>query len=173
MKLGFDLTDFRIENTDFDEDTRARIGKIADSIAQAAAIGALGGVDAQAMQNYASVQQLSALNTAAANEGGMAGMGVGMGAGFAMGQNMMGGFGAMNPAAAPAGAGAPPPLPSFFASINGAQAGPFDMATLHQMAGAGTLSGTTLVWRQGMAGWLAAASVAELAGLFPPPLPPG
>lgn len=33
-KLGFALTDFRIENTDFDDETQKRIGDISDIIAQ-------------------------------------------------------------------------------------------------------------------------------------------
>jgi membrane protease subunit (stomatin/prohibitin family) len=102
--LGFVLTDFRIENTDFDEDTKRRIDKIADKIADAHAIRAMGDVDGNSMRNYATIEQLNALNKAAANPGGGAGLGVGMGAGVAMGHGMMGAFQNPPPAAPPAGA---------------------------------------------------------------------
>ena len=90
--LGFELTDFRIENTDFDDDTKARIGKIADKIAEAQAVNAMGQVDQNAMRNYATLEQLGALRDAAQNEGGVAGLGVGIGAGVGLGQAMGGVF---------------------------------------------------------------------------------
>lgn len=91
-KLGFEMTDFRIENTDFDEKTQERIDKISDSMADAQVMNALGGVNAQSMNNFATVEKLKAMNTAAGNEGmAGAGMGMGMGAGMGMGMgNMMG-----------------------------------------------------------------------------------
>jgi len=91
-KLGFELTDFRIENTDFDDETRARIGKIADKIAEAQAVSAMGQVDPNGMRNYAAIEQLAALRDAAKNEGGIAGLGVGIGAGVGLGQAMGGAF---------------------------------------------------------------------------------
>jgi membrane protease subunit (stomatin/prohibitin family) len=105
-QLGFELTDFRIENTDFDDDTKARIGKIADKVAEAQAINAMAGVEGGALRNYAAVEQLGALRDAAKNEGGVAGMGVGVGAGLGLGQVMAGAF-AQGPAA-PAGPVASP-----------------------------------------------------------------
>ncbi|MBF0410807.1 MAG: SPFH domain-containing protein [Candidatus Riflebacteria bacterium] len=91
-KFGFELTDFRIENTAFDEDTKRRIDKIADNIAEAHAVNALGNVGGAGMQNYATIQQLKAMNSAASNPNGTAGAGMGMGAGIAMGQVMAGAF---------------------------------------------------------------------------------
>lgn len=84
-KLGFSLTDFRIEGTDFDEGTKARIGRIADLAAEAEGAKAAG-------VSYAELQQLQALRDAAKNEGGIAGMGVGVGAGFGLGQMFTQGF---------------------------------------------------------------------------------
>jgi membrane protease subunit (stomatin/prohibitin family) len=104
--LGFELTDFRIENTDFDEDTKRRINKIADQMADAHAINALGNVNNAGLNNYARVEQLKALNTAAGNQGGMAGAGVGLGAGLGMGAGMAGMMQGQQPQA-PAGGGAP------------------------------------------------------------------
>lgn len=80
-KLGFAMTDFRIEGMDFDDETLTRINRIADVTAEAQAAQAAG-VD------YASLQQLEAMREAARNEGGVAGAGVGLGAGIGLGQAM-------------------------------------------------------------------------------------
>ncbi len=80
-ELGFTITDFRIEGTDFDEDTLKRINRIADMTAEAQAARAVG-------LDYARVQQLEAMREAARNEGGGAGMGMGLGAGISFGQNI-------------------------------------------------------------------------------------
>jgi membrane protease subunit (stomatin/prohibitin family) len=82
-KLGFEITDFRVEGTGFDEDTMRRINRIADMTAEAQAAQAVG-------LNYAQVQQLDAMKDAAKNEGGGAGMGMGLGAGIGFGQMMAG-----------------------------------------------------------------------------------
>jgi membrane protease subunit (stomatin/prohibitin family) len=79
--LGFNLTDIRIEGTNFDEDTMARVNRIADATADAAAAKELG-------LSFTQMQQLAALRDAAKNEGGIAGLGVGMGAGLNIGQMM-------------------------------------------------------------------------------------
>ena len=80
-KLGFSISDFRIEGTDFDDDTLRRINRIADLTAEAQAAQAVG-------LDYARVQQLEAMREAARNESGAAGAGMGLGAGVALGQNM-------------------------------------------------------------------------------------
>lgn len=81
QKLGFEITDFRIEGTDFDAGTLKRINRIADLMAEAQAAKAVG-------MDYASMQQLEAMREAARNEGGGAGLGMGLGAGMGMGQTM-------------------------------------------------------------------------------------
>jgi len=80
-KLGFSITDFRIEGTDFDELTLSRINRIADLTAEAQAAQAVG-------LDYAKVQQLEAMREAARNESGGAGMSMGLGAGIGLGQSM-------------------------------------------------------------------------------------
>lgn len=107
--------------------------------------------------------------------GGMnpAGMMTGMMMGGAMGQQMAGMMqnmgqqmqGAMN---------TPPPMPNvqYHVSVNGSQAGPFNMQQLQQLAQNGQLTPQTYVWKQGMSNWEFAGNVPELAGLFAPP-PPG
>jgi membrane protease subunit (stomatin/prohibitin family) len=84
-KLGFSISDFRIEGTDFDDDTLRRINRIADLTAEAQAAKAVG-------LDYAKVQQLDAMREAARNESGAAGAGMGLGAGMALGQNMAAGM---------------------------------------------------------------------------------
>jgi membrane protease subunit (stomatin/prohibitin family) len=87
--LGFELKDFRVENTDFDDDTKRRVGRVADMQAEAQAAQAVG-ID------FTRLQQLAALRDAAQNEGGAAGIGVGIGAGVGLGQAMAGMMGGMN-----------------------------------------------------------------------------
>ena len=106
--------------------------------------------------------------------GGMnpAGMMTGMMMGGAMGQQMAGMMqnmgqnmqGAMN---------TPPPIPNvqYHISVNGTQAGPYNMQQLSQMAQNGQLTPQTYVWKQGMANWSFAKDVQELASLFAPPTP--
>ncbi|MBP3285364.1 MAG: SPFH domain-containing protein [Prevotella sp.] len=108
------------------------------------------------------------------NGGGMnpAGMMTGMMMGGAMGQQMAGMMqnmgqqmqGAMN---------TPPPMPNiqYHVSVNGAQAGPFNMQQLQQMAQSGQLTPQTYVWKQGMVNWEFAGNVPELVTLFAPPAP--
>ena len=80
-KLGFKLIDFRIEGTDFDEDTIERINKIADVSADVHAASTAG-------VSYRELQQLNALGDAAKNEAGAAGMFMGMGAGSTLANTM-------------------------------------------------------------------------------------
>ena len=81
QKLGFTLTDFRVDGTLFDEQTQERIGRIADVTAdsQAAQAGGL---------TYAELEKLRALRDAARNEGGLSGSGVQMGVGLERGKQM-------------------------------------------------------------------------------------
>lgn len=130
---------------------------------------------------------LGAMGTMAGGMGGgmnPAGLMTGMALGGAMGGQMAGMMNQMGnqfqqqqhqQAATPP----PPPSPAtFMVYANGAQAGPFDISQLAQMAAGGQLTPATFVWRQGMANWTAAAQVPELQTLFapatppPPPMPP-
>lgn len=71
----------------------------------------------------------------------------------------------------------PPPIPvvAYHVAINGQAAGPFDLATLKQMAVAGQFAATSLVWKPGMAEWAKANTVDELSTVIAnaiPPIPP-
>jgi membrane protease subunit (stomatin/prohibitin family) len=121
-----------------------------------------------------SLGQMGSMDMGSQGGGGMnpAGMMTGMMMGGAMGQQMAGMMqnmgqqmqGAMN---------TPPPMPNvmYHISVNGSQAGPFNMQQLAQMAQSGQLTQQTYVWKQGMANWEHAGNVAELAALFAPPVP--
>jgi membrane protease subunit (stomatin/prohibitin family) len=92
----------------------------------------------------------------------------------AVGQQMAGAI--STPGSSTAGH-APPPLPGnvkFHVALNGQPAGPFELPAIAQKIAEGAVSRSTLVWKPGMANWIAAESVPEVADLFaaaPPPLP--
>lgn len=72
----------------------------------------------------------------------------------------------------------PPPLPQiqYFVSVNGQNAGPFNLQQLQQLVQNGQLTRNTYVWKNGMQNWELAGSVQELSMLFgavppPPPMP--
>ena len=121
-----------------------------------------------------SLGQMGTMDAGGQGGGGMnpAGMMTGMMMGGAMGQQMAGMMqnmgqqmqGTMN---------TPPPIPNvqYHISVNGSQAGPFNMQQLVQMAQSGQLTPQTYVWKQGMPNWAFARDVPELAGLFAPPAP--
>lgn len=116
------------------------------------------------------------------NSGGMgfnpAAMMASMAVGGVVGQNIAGAMGtAMSGINHPLQNGmTPPPVPvvSYHIAVNGQAAGPFDIATLTQMANTGQLTADSLVWKNGMAQWAKAGTVDELKGLFTamPPIPP-
>lgn len=159
--FGIDVTQLLVENVSLPPEVEGALDK-------RTSMGIIGNLNA-----YTQFQTANAIGDAAKNPGGVAGVGAGLGAGMAMAQQMAG---AMSAPSGAAGA-MPPPLPSaaaFFMALNGQQAGPFDMSALAEHARAGRLTRETLVWKQGMAGWIGAGQVPELATVFgavPPPLP--
>ncbi len=173
-KMGFSLTQFNVENISLPPEVEKALDKRSE-------MGVLGNLD-----NYMKYQTAEAVRDAANNpSGGGAGLGAGFGAGMAIGNQMGAAFSPKpsNPnevidlrATGPASS-APPPLPAnvkYHAAINGQSAGPFDMAALQQKVVAGEITRSSLVWKSGMANWVAAEAVAELQPLFaqaPPPLP--
>lgn len=133
------------------------------------------------LDQYTKFQAAEAIGDIAKNpgSGGMAAGGMGAGMGFAM-ANQIGQ--AMNQPTGGAGqaqgGAAPPPLPqgpSFFAAIDGKQAGPFNAAALRQHIESGSVTRDTLIWSEGMSDWTSAGQVEAVAKMFgsvPPPLPP-
>jgi len=181
-KYGIELYDFKIESISLPEAVQKKID-------ERAGMGALmaGGLGMNTFMQY---QAAEAIGKAGDNPGagGIMGAGMGLGLGMMMPGAMAPAYQAMygqpqQPGMAPA-MGGPPPLPGafavsapYYAALNGQQAGPFDGNALKGHAQAGALRPDTLVWRNGMAGWVKAAEVQELQALFmpagPPPLPPG
>ena len=167
--MGLELCEVQVQDVGLPEEVEKAIDK-------RGAIAAVGN-----LQAYTQYETASAIHDAATAPNSAAGAGMGLGAGFAMGGNMFGQMGAAQAAANAGGGGAsamPPPLPvaaTFHVAINGQQAGPFDMGVLQGQAGSGALKRDSLVWKAGMAQWLKAGEVPELAALFanlPPPVPP-
>lgn len=118
--------------------------------------------------------QMGAMNMGSGGGGSMnpAGMMTGMMMGGAMGQQMAGMMQNMGQNMQQA-MNTPPPMPDvqYHISVNGAQAGPYNMQQLAQMAQNGQLTLQTYVWKQGMSNWAFAKDVPELASLFAPPVP--
>lgn len=80
--LGLELTDFRIESTSFDEETQARINKIAGMTTEALSAAEVG-------LDYVQLEKLRALRDAAKNEGGLAGAGLQVGAGLELSKSLV------------------------------------------------------------------------------------
>ena len=65
-------------------------------------------------------------------------------------------------------------ISGYFVEINVQSTGPYDATGLRHLISQGHLNRSTLVWKEGMSGWIAAGTVPELAPLLsavPPPLP--
>ncbi|GLY64443.1 antifreeze protein, type I [Amycolatopsis taiwanensis] len=168
---GIQIAKFVVENISLPPEVEAAL----DKRTQMGILGDLG--------QYTRFQTANAIGDAANNPGGGAGEGLGIGMGVALGQQMAAGLAqpapaAQPPAPAPQPTSAPPPLPTtdqWYLGANGQQLGPFDHGALAAHVADGTLTPATLVWKTGMAGWVPAAQVPELATLLgstPPPLPP-
>lgn len=173
LTYGLELTQLLVENVSLPPaveealDKRSQMGLIGD------------------LSKYQQFQAAEAMAKAAAQPGGAAGDGLGMAMGLMMagqmGSAMGGPWGKApdSPAAAAAPPAAPPPLPgsaSYHVALDGSAQGPFGLGQLQALAQNGRFSAETLVWTDGMAGWEAAGSRADLATLFkgrPPPLPTG
>jgi membrane protease subunit (stomatin/prohibitin family) len=160
LNMGLELVEVQVQDVGLPEEVEKAIDK-------RGAIAAVGDLNA-----YTKYEAASSIKDAAQNPGGAAGVGVGLGAGMAMGAQM-----ANTMAAGMGSGGSPPPIPGgamFHVAVGQSQSGPFDLATLGQQASSGQLTRDTLVWKNGMAQWVKAGEVAELASLFanvPPPIP--
>ncbi len=176
---GLKLTKFLVENISLPEE----VEKALDQRTSMGILGS-GNVGQLNMNPYVQMQMGKSLEASAENPGG-GGAGanaMGMGLGFGMAQQMTQQMNQMQQhpmQQQPQGATvAPPPIPqapSYFVAVNGQQQGPFSAAQLQQMAQQGQFSPNSLVWTQGMAGWVAASTVQALANVFaqtPPPVPP-
>ncbi len=161
-QYGLGLETVVIENVTLPEE----VEKAMDKRSQMGVIGDL--------NKFTQFQAATAIEASANNPNG-GGQFMNAGVGIALGQQMAQN---LNIAANQSAQAAPPPLPNaaqWFVGVNGQQQGPFDPNALANMARGGQLTKETLVWRNGMAAWVAAGTIAELSSVFgqvPPPLPP-
>lgn len=117
------------------------------------------------------------INLSGGGEGfNMAAMMASMAVGGAVGQNIAGSMNnMMSGINQPVQAGmTPPPIPAvaYNVAVNGQATGPFDLATLKQMALAGQFVGSSLVWKAGMSTWASAESIDELREVLANVMPP-
>lgn len=169
-RLAPDLVPMGLELARLVVESIALPDEVAATLDQRTRIGLIGDVSA-----YAALQAADAIRDAARNPGA-GGAGAAVGVGIAMaGQignaaaSALRGGGATPAAAAPPPVHTPPPIPegaNFFIAVDGKPQGPFDVAALRAQIAAKSLSGDTLVWRDGMQQWAAASSVPEVAALF-------
>jgi membrane protease subunit (stomatin/prohibitin family) len=163
-ELGLDLTKFLIENISLPPEVEQALDK-------RSSMGIIGNLGA-----YSQFQAANAMEAAAQNPNGGI-MGVGLAAGMGVGMaSQMGNIFQPQQVNPNAGSATPPPLPAsavYFVAVNGAQTGPFTVPQLQAMAQSGQLTRASLVWSQGMSGWLAAETQADLISVFatvPPPI---
>lgn len=177
----------RIESENYEETLRIQReeGQYAQHMqTQTANIGAFQ-VEKQAEVGIAGAEALGQMGANGAgnidlgNGGGMgfnpAAMMASMAVGGAVGQNIAGtmnntmaGMNTVTPGAVP------PPVSTiaYYVAINGQAAGPFDLATLTQMAVVGQFVASSLVWKAGMAEWTKAETVEELKAVLSNVIPP-
>jgi membrane protease subunit (stomatin/prohibitin family) len=164
LEYGLEVTKLLVENISLPQEVEAALDK-------KSSMGIIGNLD-----NFVKFQSGTAMEAAANNPGGDASAGVGMGMGFAM-ANQLGKT--LTTPQEPA-AGVPPPLPleeketAYFVGKDGKKAGPFDKAAILGYITKGTITRETLLWREGLDAWQAAALFTEFAAALkaaPPPLP--
>ncbi len=162
-EYGLELTRILVENISLPP-------AVSEALDKRTSMGMTGNLD-----RYLQYQTGSAMEAAAANPGGGASDGIGMGVGLAMANRMNDSLGHGN--------SAPPPLPSdtatFHIAVNGEARGPFTMDALRQQVGTGALTSDTLVWSADMSDWTPAKNVDALKTVLtssakaPPPIPAG
>lgn len=164
QEYGLEVTKLLVENIALPTEVEAALDK-------RSSMGIIGNLD-----NFLKYQSANAMEAAAANPGGDASAGIGMGMGFAM-ANQLGRTLATQPVSSPA---SPPPLPleetscNYYVGKNGRKAGPFDRKTISAYIARGAITRETLLWKEGLDNWQAAALFPELAPFLtatPPPLP--
>ena len=168
LNYGLELCDILVENVSMPDEIKKEIHELSR----------LGRIN---IAQYQQLKAAKAIEKAAENPGGVAGAGVGLGAGFAIANQMGNAFSGANMGNQQQTTTAPPPPPlpgqqvvSYHVALNGQQAGPYDINTLKGLVDSNQLNQETLVWTNGMANWTKAGEVPALAVLFlksPPPLP--
>jgi membrane protease subunit (stomatin/prohibitin family) len=164
--VGIGLEKFFIENVSMPEELKKEIFEYSR-------------IDKLDLDKLTKFKTAKAIEAAASNEGGTAGAGMGMGMGFVMAQQMgqmMNPQGMGQPSSQ--ASQAPPPIPmaiQYYYASNGQQMGPVSFEQLSALFANRSINRDSLIWKQGMASWLALKDVEELkvflGGNTPPPLP--
>ena len=163
-RLGLELTQLVVESI-------ALPDEVASTLDQRTRIGLLGDISA-----YSALAAADAVRDAARNPGA-GGAGAAVGVGVALAGQLAATTTASSRSAPsiPAGTHAtttshtPPPIPqprAFYLAIDGQQQGPYTAVELGQKAADGSLTRDTLVWADGMAEWMAAERVPDVAARF-------
>jgi len=169
-QFGLEVSRFNIDNISLPEEVEAAID-------QRTKLGVLG----DRLGQYAQMQTAESIKIAAANPGGVAGIGAGLGAGMAIGQTMGGAFNAPPPPPGSSTAPPPPPggaanTPRWSLAIDGKTYGPYTDDALRTMVQNGQVAPTTPAWRPGAAAWAPVTEFPELGlggpSMMPPPPPP-
>jgi len=169
-EIGLNLTKFLVENISLPPEVEQALDKRSE-------MGIIGNLGAYAQYQAANAIEESAQNSIGGNLGA-AGMGLGVGAAMMgqVGNIFQQNLNTQSPAQN-ASPDMPPPIPGataeYFVAVGGKSQGPFTTAQLTQMALDQNFQGASLVWKKGMAGWIAANTVTELAQIFentPPPI---
>jgi len=167
--VGVSLEKFFIENVSMPEDLKKEIFEYSR-------------IDKLNLDKLTKFKTAKAIEAAALNEGGTAGAGMGMGMGFVLAQQMGGmmspQMGGQTQMPIQQGGAMPPPMPQaiqYFYAANGQQAGPVGFEQLKALFANRTINKDSLIWKQGMTGWMALNEIEELkvflGGSLPPPLP--
>jgi membrane protease subunit (stomatin/prohibitin family) len=167
--VGISLEKFFIENVSMPEDLKKEIFEYSR-------------IDKLDLDKLTKFKTAKAIEAAALNEGGTAGAGMGMGMGFVLAQQMGGmmspQMGGQQQMPAQQSGAMPPPMPQavqYFYSANGQQAGPVTFEQLKMLFANRSVNKDSLIWKQGMSGWMPLQEIEELkaflGGSTPPPLP--
>lgn len=164
---GMDVTKFLIENISMPDEVKKEIFELSR-------------LDKIDLDKLTKLKSAKAIEAAAENPSGTAGMGIGLGAGMAMANQMTQSMSNQiqnNNQNAQQGGQTPPPLPgsmAYYVAVGGQQTGPFNRAGLEELVEKQLLNRETLVWKSGMPDWATAGGQADLQDIFgitPPPLP--
>ncbi|MFA6009108.1 MAG: SPFH domain-containing protein [Desulfobacteraceae bacterium] len=166
MAYGLELTLLVIENISLPPEVEEALDK-------RTSMGIIGDLN-----KYTQFQAANAMEKAAANPGGDASAGIGMGMGFAM-ANQMGKVLQPEAQQKPLAGDAPPPIPGeasvvYFVALGGEQKGPFAAKIIREMIKDKALRPGTLMWKKGLGSWVKASEIPELKEAFdavPPPIP--
>ena len=165
LRYGVTLSNFTIMSISVKDDDESfkKLKEAKDIAAKIAVVGT---------QNYQMERSFGVLDKAAANDAGIMGSSLQLGAGLAVGTqvgNIASEHLNVNPTTIP-------PLPStlYYLVINGAQQGPYNTEQIEQMIAANMVAADTYAWKEGMPNWGTLSSFPEFQACFkqvPPPIP--